>query len=754
MNIHFMFQKEKGFWLILLSALVLLCVNCIQLGRSHPCGKRPNGEYVGCAREDVCHNGWCVPKDWKGLPEERNEKSDSIGGIEKLGESFSDGGSVDNSFVADKSTREDSFSDAPENLVREFVYREDCAFACKLGETKTCYGANSGCNVQGSCQGICKTGKQYCYFEKGCSVWSECLDFVAPTDEVCNNKDDDCDGQVDEELKRSCYEGSTSTRKKGSCRDGEQSCSGGRWEGCKNQVLPKKEICNGADDNCDGRTDEGCSCASGAKMDCGQHEKGECEKGQQTCDANGQWGVCVGKIEPVNEVCNNKDDDCDGLIDNGVKRDCYSGKSGTKNVGVCKEGTQSCTAGLWGSCVGDVTPTLETCDGKDNDCDGSVDESDPILNRGCTSLGVGYCKPGLWKCVNQKMTCTIVRIPKTEVCTNNVDDDCDGKTDEGCVTTFAGIGTPGFKNGSALQAQFESPVDLAFDSKGNLYVADEANLRIRKVDASGNVTTFAGVGTRGSKNGSALQAQFNSPISVVFDGKGSLFVADINNNQIRKIDTSGNVTTYAGNGTQGFKDGPANQAQFGLPGSLVFDDKGNLYISDINNHRIRKVDTSGNVTTFAGNGTPGFKNGPALQAQFDGIGSLTFDAKGNLYVVDVNNFRIRKVDINGNVTTFAGNGVKGFKNGPVLQAQFDNIGDLVFDGQGNLYVADAGNHRIRKVDSSGNVTTFAGNGIPGSKDGDILQAQFHSPLGLAFGSNGKLYLSGGESHQVKVITLP
>ena len=257
------------------------------------------------------------------------------------------------------------------------------------------------------------------------------------------------------------------------------------------------------------------------------------------------------------------------------------------------------------------------------------------------------------------------------------------------------------------------------------------------------------------KNGTGLSANFHNPQDLVLDSVGNLYISDGDNNVIRKIDLFRNVSTLAGSGKAGFKDGQRMQAQFNFPGGIALDSQGNLYVADTGNNRIRKIDVNGNVSTFAGSGNPGFKDGPSGQAEFKKPGGLAFDVRGYLYVSDIENHCVRKIDTNGNVTTFAGSGVLGFKDAQGKQAQFFVPSGMVTDGRGNLYVADGGNHRIRKIDTIGNVTTFAGSGVRGSVDGDLLKASFGTLMLFALNpSHQTLYISDVIHHKIRKVTIP
>jgi uncharacterized protein (TIGR03437 family) len=334
------------------------------------------------------------------------------------------------------------------------------------------------------------------------------------------------------------------------------------------------------------------------------------------------------------------------------------------------------------------------------------------------------------------------------------------KVSNGVITTVAGNGTHGFSgdNGPATSAQLNLynggyPIGIAVDSAGNLYISDSGNLRIRKV-SNGVITTVAGNGTQGfsGDNGPATSAELNQPEGIAADSAGNLYIADWQNSRIRKV-ANGVITTVAGNGTRGFSGdgGPATSAQLSYPQGVAVDSAGNLYIADTSNSSIRKV-ANGVITTVAGNETFGFSgdNGPATSAQLNGPTGVAVDSAGDLYIGDQLNQRIRKVS-NGLIATVVGGGTSIGDNGPATSAQFVPTG-LAVDSAGNLYIADGYANRIRKV-SNGVITTVAGNGTVGfsGDNGPATSAQI-GPEGVAVDPAGNLYIADFGNSRIRKVT--
>ncbi len=336
----------------------------------------------------------------------------------------------------------------------------------------------------------------------------------------------------------------------------------------------------------------------------------------------------------------------------------------------------------------------------------------------------------------------------------------------GTITTAAGGGSSSLgDNGPATSASLSFPRDVAVNTAGNLFIVDNYNQRIRKVTPGGTITTVAGSGATGFGAGSfsgdggpATSARLNSPTGIAVDSAGNLYIADNDNYRVRKVTAAGTMSTLAGNGLFKFAGdgGPATSASLYGPSSAVVDPSGNLYITDTNNNRIRKVDASGILNTIAGNGIPGFSGdgGPATGASLNAPRGLALDSGGNLYVPD--NLRIRRVTRAGVIDTVAGNGSYGSAGdgGPATGASFSDPRGLVVDSAGNVYVGDAGANRVRKFAPGGTITAIAGSGAPGfsGDGGPAASAQLNAPQGLALDAAGNLLIADTANHRIRKIT--
>ncbi len=317
------------------------------------------------------------------------------------------------------------------------------------------------------------------------------------------------------------------------------------------------------------------------------------------------------------------------------------------------------------------------------------------------------------------------------------------------VSTFAGNGTLGFTDDMGTAARFYQPTGVALDAAGNVYVADAENNRIRKITPAGAVSTLAGSGTSGSVDGTGTAAQFFSPRSVAVDASGNVYVADGANHLIRKITPAGEVSTLAGSGEDGFADGEGTAAQFYFPKGIAVDASGNVYVADDINHRVRKITPTGTVSTLAGS-TSGSTDGDGTAAKFNRPTGIAVDALGNLYVADAANHRIRKISSTGIVSTLAGSTV-GHEDGTGSDAEFNNPTGVAVDASGNVYVAEEENGTIRKITSSGTVSTVAGMYSQGLVNGDAADAKFRWPAAVALDASGTVYVADRGNHCIRKI---
>jgi len=332
------------------------------------------------------------------------------------------------------------------------------------------------------------------------------------------------------------------------------------------------------------------------------------------------------------------------------------------------------------------------------------------------------------------------------------------------IHTVAGNGLGGYSGDgvAATAAMLNNPAGVALDGAGNIYIGDVNNFRIRKVNTSGVISTIAGNGTLGfsGDGGAATTAELDGAYGVTVDGPGNVYFSA--NNRIRKVNTSGMISTFAGNGTAGFSGdgGPATAASIADVYGVAIDASGNLYIADLYNYRIRKVNTSGIISTYAGNGSSGYSGDghPATDAAIGGPFYITFDGLGNLFFSDYLNNVIRKISASGIISTIAGNGIAGYTGdgGPATAAELHWPYGIALDGAENIYVGEFYNNRIRKINTSGVISTYAGNGSPGfsGDGGPATAAMFTDPWGVATDASGNVYIVDDNNERVRVVTPP
>jgi trimeric autotransporter adhesin len=336
---------------------------------------------------------------------------------------------------------------------------------------------------------------------------------------------------------------------------------------------------------------------------------------------------------------------------------------------------------------------------------------------------------------------------------------------------MAGDGTVGFSGdgGPATLAELYFPQDIVVDGAGNVYIADTWNHRIRKVTAStGVISTVAGNGTEGysGDGGPATSAELNAPSGVALDGAGNIYIADSDNNRVRKVTAStGVISTVAGNGVKGYSGdgGLATNAElntiYGPGAAVALDAAGNIYIADQFNNRIRKVTVStGIITTVAGNGTTGYSGdgAAAINAELNGPDGVALDSAGNIYIADTYNYRVRKVTVStGIISTVAGNGTDTYSGdgGPATSAGIYEPGKIALDAAGNIYIPDMV-YYVRKVTAStGIISTFAGNGTYSysGDGGPATSAGLYYPVGVAPDTAGNIYIADRDNQRIRVV---
>ena len=318
------------------------------------------------------------------------------------------------------------------------------------------------------------------------------------------------------------------------------------------------------------------------------------------------------------------------------------------------------------------------------------------------------------------------------------------------VTTVAGDGTAGLVDGLALTARFKSPLDVAVLNEGTVYVADGFNSCIRKI-SNGMVTTFAGNGNANIKDGNSFDARFKIPCRLASDAAGNLYLLDAADPRIRKISPAANVSTYAGTSTFGLSDGHVSTAQFGQSFGIAFDAHQNIYIADSQNDCVRKISADGQVATIAGadEGAIGknFLNGKIAALKFHFVKAVAVDKQGNLFVADLNH--IRKVTPNGLITTFIGNDRKELIDGKLRKVRFSEIEGMVMDDHENIYLTEG--DRIRKITPEKIVSTVAGS-TAGYEDGDVASAKFNQPKGLAIDTQRNIYVADFNNNRIRKIS--
>ena len=335
------------------------------------------------------------------------------------------------------------------------------------------------------------------------------------------------------------------------------------------------------------------------------------------------------------------------------------------------------------------------------------------------------------------------------------------------IDTIAGSGEPGYggDGGRAVEARLSFPSGVAVDNAGNVYIAGYYSQRVRRVDTTGTITTITGTGEPGygGDDGPAVEARLSFPTGVAVDNAGSLYVTDTGNHRVRRIDTAGTITTFAGTGEMGQGiDGGLTVAvetplPLGKPTGVAVDGSGNLYFGAYWNFLIHRVDATGTMSEVEGTVEP--YDGPEDESRLSRDRGIAVDHAGNVYIANIDNNYIRRVDATGTVSVIAGTPRKpgyGGDGGPAVEAQLSYPADVALDHAGNIYIADTGNHRIRRIDTTGTITTIAGTGEPGygGDGGPAAEAKLASPFALTVDSSSNIYVADLGNYRIRVLTQP
>ncbi|MEY3014758.1 MAG: hypothetical protein RIT45_3493 [Pseudomonadota bacterium] len=571
--------------------------------------------------------------------------------------------------------------------------------------------------------------------------------------------------------------GCKNTALTGGCDDGDactvgEACTDGKCVGAQPKSCDDGTACT--EDSCDAQTGD-CK-HDGSKMEGkGCDDDGSACTTGETCTQ----GKCLGgsaKTCADNDPCTA--DGCDPKSGECV---FPAAKEGTP----CNDGSfcsfgDACDAA--GKCVGntidcnDKNPcTTDSCDPKTGACSfvkkqtGDACDDGDLCTTGDTCDANGACKAGKPTDCDDANLCTddscetssgkCLNLPNNKPCDDGsictAGESCIGGACksgiDGDVSTLAGSGTAGILEGATAGARFNYPRDVASVPGGAMVVADSSNNRIRLID-KGQVSTLAGQSTGGLVNGIGTAARFNYPAAIaVHEATGDIFVADRSNHAIRKVTSTGSVTTFAGTNAIGFKDGQGTTARFYYPEGIDVDAKGVVYVADRYNHSIRRIEADGTVTTLAGTSSSGYLDAKGSSARFIYPAGVAVDPNGVVFVAEAGGHRVRAILDDGTVSTVAGSTASsaGMADGAGGSVRFNSPEDIIVSPAGYLIVVDRGNQRLRKVTKQGVVSTYSGSGTSGFLDGASEVARFSNPYGIGVDASGQVLIADSSNHRIR-----